>query len=91
MVLPLGNGIRRFPLDAGRMPLIWVSRSAAFSGAFPFFLSTMVRNNLEAEGRGLKKANAGTSLFFVYCVSVSVCNPVPGNRVGVKGKSWLVR
>jgi hypothetical protein len=73
------------------MSLISVSRSATFSGAFPFFLSTMVRNNLEAEGRGLKKANPGRSLFFVYCVSVRFRYPVPGNGVGVKGKSWLVR
>jgi len=53
---------------------------------FPLFLSTTVWNNLEAEGRGLKKANAGPSLFFFYCVSVRFHYPVPGNGVGGEKK-----
>ena len=46
--------------------------------AFPFFLSATVRHHLEAEGEGSRKVNAGPGLFFVYCVSVRLCYPVPG-------------
>ena len=71
--------------------LISMSHSVAFSGAFPFFLSAAVRNNLEAEGRGQRKRIRDLAYFsFSVLVFVFVIQFLEMGW-GLKGKDWLVR
>ena len=91
MALSLDNSIRGFPLDAGRMSLISVSRSAAFSGAFPLFSFQNGSEQSRAEG-WVKESKSRTWPIFLFTVLVFVfVARFPEMGWGLKGKSWLVR